>query len=332
MAVNNAASTTTTVAQAIKNRYYDQLFLRIAQSKLVHKQLGQVDRKIEQGAGGYGTGTVYWTRWVNLTTVSAGQGEGVPTTALSMSAVNVTGTTAQYDAAVSISDILAYTAFGDVMKSAMERLAYNAGLSIDTIVRNTIATGMTQQSATGLGSGAGIWTAVPATGVLTVGELRKARRTLQRNDTMELPDGNYVAVIHPDAVYDVQGDTTTGGWIDANKYTEPNADKLLQGEIGKLYGIRFLSTSNGYVRGSSAAAGSAVVASASIYVTSILGSDSFGVTELQSLKTYVKDFSSGGTGDPTEKVSTAGWKTLFGTAILNSAFAININHAVSSTA
>lgn len=323
MATDVAKSTTTTVGQAIKNRYYDKLFLRIAESRLVHKQLGQINKKIEKGEGGYGTGVVHWTRWLNLPDVTAGQGEGVPTTAVSMSAVNVTGSTAQYDAAVSISDILAYTSFGDVMKAAMERLAYNAGISIDKIVRNVISTGMTIQNATGLA--AANWTGVPATATLTVGELRKARRTLLRNDAFPLEDGTFVAVVHPDTSYDLMGETTTGAWIDANKYTEPNANKLLNGEIGKLYGIRFLETSNAYVRGTG------VATSGSVYVTSVFGRDAFGVTELQGLQTYTKDFGSAGTADPTNKVATAGWKTLFGVAVLNSNFGVNIHHAVSAT-
>lgn len=322
MALESAKSTTTTVSQAIKSRYYDKLFLRVAESKSVHKQLGQINRNIAQGEGGYGTGVVYWTRWTNLPLVSAGQGEGVPTTAVSMTATNVTGSVAQYDAAVSISDLLAYTSFGDVMKAAMERLAHNAGISIDTVVRNVISTAGTVQNATGAAN----WTAIPATGTLTIAELRKAKRTLERNDAMQLSDGSWVAVIHPDALYDLQGDTTTGGWIDANKYTEANASKILTGEVGKLYGIRFLESSNAYVRGAG------VTASASIYVTSVFGTDAFGVTNLQNLKTYVKDFSSGGTGDPTEKVATAGWKTSFGAAPLNSNFFVNVHHAVSTTA
>lgn len=324
MAVDSAKSTTTTVSQAIKNRYYDKLFLRIAEAKLVHKQLGQLNRKVEQGEGGYGTGVVYWTRWTDLPLVSAGQGEGVPTTAVSMTATNVTGSTAQYDAAVSISDILAYTSFGDVMKAAMQRLAYNAGLSIDTVVRNVIATAGTLQSATGVAGAA--WTSIPVTGTLSVNEVKKAVRTLRRNNAMEQSDGYFVAVAHPDSLYDLMTDSTTGGWIDVNKYTDSNVDKILKGEAGKLHGVRFLQTSNGYVRGTG------VTASASIYVTNFFGQDAFGVTELQSLKTYVKDFGTGGTGDPTEKVSTAGWKTLFGAAPLNSAFQVSVSHTVSSTA
>lgn len=328
MAVDTAKTITSgSAAAAIKNRYYDTLFLRIAESKLVHKQLGQINRNIPQGQGGYGSGAVYWTRWTNLPLVSAGQGEGVPTTSVQMTATNITGTTAQFDASVSISDLMAYTAFGDVMKAAMERLAYNAGISIDTIVRKEVSNSGTAQGATGV-----YWSAVPATGVLSIGEIKKAVRTLNRNDAVEQEDGFFVAVAHPDALFDLQSDTTTGGWIDANKYTDGNADKLLNGEVGKLHGVRFLKTSNGYVRGSSFATGSAVVASASLYVTSVFARDAFGVTELQNLKTYVKGFESGGTGDPTEKVATAGWKTTFGAATLNSAFFVNITHAVSSTA
>lgn len=324
MAADAAKSTTSTVSQAVKNRYYDKLFLRVAESKLVHKQLGQVNRKIESGEGGYGTGVVYWTRYSNLPLVTAGQGEGVPTTAVSMSATNVTGSVAQYDAAVSVSDILAYTSFGDMMKAVMERLAYNAGLSIDTVVRNIIATAGTLQSATGVAGAA--WTSIPATGTLTIGEIKKAVRTLNRNDAHTQSDGFYVAAIHPDALYDLQTDSSTGGWMDSNKYTEGNASKLMEGEVGKLHGVRFLSTSNGYVRGTG------VTASASIYVTNVFATDAFGVTDLQNLKTYIKGFESGGTADPTEKVSTAGWKTSFGAAPLNSAFQVSISHTVSTTA
>lgn len=324
MATDTAKSLTSTVSQAIKSTYYDKLFLKIAEKKLVHKQLGQVNRKVEQGEGGYGTGAVTWTKWTNLPLVTAGQGEGVPTTAVSMSATNVTGTTAQYDAAVSISDILAYVSFGDVMKAAMERLGYNAGLSIDTVVRNVIYTGMTIQAATGVAAAA--YTSIPVTGYLSTSELKKAVRTLRRNDAMEMADGYFVAVVHPDALYDLMTDTVTGGWMDANKYTNGNAEKLLQGEIGRLAGVRFLETSNGATRGTG------VTSSSTLYVTSVFARDAFGVTELQGLKTFVKPFGSAGSADPTDKVATAGWKTLFGATVLNSSFGVNIHHTVSTTA
>jgi len=193
MAMDSAKSTTSTVSPVVQ-KYYDKLFLKIAESKLVHKQLGQHATKIGQGEGGYGTGLIAWTKWANLPLVSAGQGEGVPTTAVSMTATQITATPAQYDAAVSISDILAYTSFGDVMKAAVSRLAYNAGISIDTVVRNVVSTG---GKCTVNGSGVSYWSAVPAGANLLITQVRQAVRALEAEDAFRQDDGNYVAVIHP---------------------------------------------------------------------------------------------------------------------------------------
>ena len=324
MATDSAKTTSTTIAQAIKDSYYDELFLKVARAKLVHKQLGQRNKMIEKGEGGYGTGVVVWTQWTDLADVSAGQGEGVPTTAVSLSATNVTGSTAQYDNAVSISDITAYVSMGDIMKEAINKLAYNAGKSIDNIVRAATYTSGTQINASGLAAAA--WTGIPAAATLDILGIRKAKRSLERNDAYEQMSGGWMAVVHPDSLYDLQADTTTGGWIDANKYTDANAGKLLSGEVGQLLGVKFLASSNAAVRGTG------VVASATIYVTSIFGTDAFGVTELQGLKTFIKGFGSAGTADPTDKVATAGWKTTFGAQSLNSSFYVNYNHTVSSTA
>lgn len=323
--MDSAKSNSTTVSQVIKNRYYDELFLTVAESNLVYKQTGQKDRKIAQGEGGYGTGVVYWTRFLNLTKITAGQGEGVATTAVSLSAVNVTGSTAQYDNAVSISDILAYTSFGDIMKAAMERLAYNAGVSIDNIIRDTVSLSGTFQATGGVTS-AVAWTSVPATATFGITELRRSKRTLGRNSAQRPDGGNYIVVLHDDVLYDLQGDSTTGGWIDANKYTDGNASKLMSGEEGKLMGHRFLVSPEAKVRGTG------VTTSGSVYVTNIFAKDATGITDLQNLKTFIKGFGSAGSADPTDKISTAGWKTTFGAAMLDSSFYLSVHSAVSATA
>lgn len=320
MAIANAATLTSgSSSSAIKNRYYDELFLRIAEARLVHKQLGQLNRKIAQGEGGYGTGVVYWTKWSNLDLITAGTGEGVPTTCVSMTAANVTGSTAQYDNAVSISDLMAYVSFGDVMKAAIERLAYNAGLSIDTIITKAVVPSATISVA----DGGATYTAITSTGTVNIAGIRKAVRLLSRNNTKQI-NGSWVSVIHPDVTYDIMADSSTGGWIDANKYT--TSDKLFNGEVGKLLGVRFLETTNTYSPGSS------ITGSATVYASEFYGTDCFGVTDLQSLKTYVKGFGSGGVADPTEKISTAGWKCTFGAAMLNSAFGNTLYSVVTSTA
>lgn len=326
-----AQTTTTSTSQAVKDRYYDELFLRVAEANLVHQQLGQINRAIPKGENAT---TIYWTRWVNLATISTGQGEGIPTTALTLSAVNVTGTGAQYDAAVSISDLMALQSFGDVMKAAMQRIAYQAGLSIDTITRNAVVNSGTQQLAGGV---SGTYTSVPYTANLSLVELRKAMRTLEKNNAFRvggnqnaneafLNNGYWLAVISPDAKYDLEGDTTTGAWIDANRYA--GSENLFTGEVGKLYGIRFLQTANAVNNGSGLIA--TATQTYNVHTTLVTGSDYFGVTTLQNLQTFIKDFGSGGTGDPTNKVATVGWKCQFGATVLNSAFAVSLYQAVSN--
>ena len=327
MALATASSLTSTGGTRLMTVYYDKLFLQVAEEQLVHKQLGQANLKIGSGDGGFGTNKVQWTRWTNLDEITAGgSGEGVPTSAVTLSAVAVTGTTSQFDNAVSISDILAYAGFGDIMKAAVERLAYNAGVSIDSAVKLEVynsGTAMTAQSNAHYSS-------MTATGYLTITPARRAVRTLRRNNARPLEDGLFVAVIHPDQEYDFLGDTTANGWNDVYKYAKP--EDMLKGEIGKLMGVRYLSSSNGATIANPAGAASGYTASATFYVASYFGRDAFGVTELQGLKTYIKNFGSGGVGDPTDKIATAGWKTTFGTSMLNSAFAVNMYTVVSSTA
>lgn len=320
-AVNTlGASQDGVIAGAVKNRFYRETFLHRAEANLVHKQLGQLNVQVPAGQGGYGTGAVYWSRFVNLPVVSAGQGEGVPTTAIAMTAVNVTGSTAQYDAAVSISDIVKYASFGDIMKQATELLGYNAGLSIDTIVRDALSQSLTTQRAGGVSH----YSLIASTGLMTVGELRKGIRSLSANNAIKPDGGFWVCVIHPYQLYDLQGDTTTGGWLTANTYRE-QTNGLMTAESGKLMGTRFLETSNGKTLDTSSVVGSSVV-----YEAQLLGKEAFGVTNLQDLKIIMHGFGSGGVADPTDKIATAGWKTTFGAAILNSLFGVNMATVVSS--
>lgn len=316
----NAVNLSTNTGEAIKNRYYVTTFLKTATPKLIMKQLGQLNVKIGKGQGGYGSLVVYWTKFLNLATVTAGQGQGIPTTATQLTATNVSGTTAQYDAAVSLSDILVYTSFGDMMKIAMERLGENAGKSIDLLVANSLLYSLTPQIATSEAQA----TAVPATGTLSITEIRRAKRTLTRNNAPDI-DGYWVAAAHPDAMYDIYADTSTGGWIDANRYNSSTA--LFSGEAGKLLGVRFLESANLPVMNSATVTGSGT-----LYQTNVMGREAFGVTNLQDLETIIHGFGSGGVSDPTNKIATAGWKTTFGTTVLNSAFGVGIYHAVSSTA
>jgi len=334
------------MTETIKNRYYDELFLTTTEPKLVHTQLGQLNRQVPNGENAF---AVFWTRWKPLADKTSAAAEGVPTTAVNMSAVNISGTVTQHDNAIAISDLLALTSMGDIMKEAVAQLASNAAKSIDKIVRDAIVDqGMLQLAGVTTKKVATNWSAIPQTAVLSISEIRKATRELRKMDAQEPTDrvsmssgrkvstnagagmgGYWAAVISPDSAYDLQGDTTTGAWADASRYA--GSDKLYTGEIGKLYGVRFMETSFAKKhadKNGAATSQSAIVASGEIHETLIVGQNFFGITKLQNLQTYIKGFGEGGTSDPTNKIATAGWKTSFGTKVLYSGFGVSIFHSV----
>jgi N4-gp56 family major capsid protein len=337
------ADTNTTrgiLTESYKANFYESQLLYTAERQLVHQQLGQRNRTVPAGENAY---SVVWTRYDNLSDRSDPEAEGTATTAEGMSATQVTGTVAQYAGAVKLTDVLLRGSKDDLKKVAYQRLGYQAGLAIDKVVRDVAAIGGTRRMATlsESDSDLGFYSTIPQTGVLSVSELRKATRTLMRNNALPVgskliaggregqainPEGLWVAVISPDSVYDLQGDTTTGAWIDANKYGD--ADKLFTGEVGKLYGVRFLQSRNAYVMNEDSTYQSAIVASGEIHVSLITGADYFGVTKFQNLETFWKPLGSAGTEDPTNKLASAAWKTTFGARVLNSNYAVSLYHSI----
>lgn len=339
------ADTNTTRAvltESYKANFYENQLLYTAERQLVHQQLGQRNRLVPAGENAYST---VWTRYDNLSDRSSPESEGTATTAEAMSATNVTGTVAQYAGAVKLTDVLMRGAKDDLKKVAYQRLGYQAGLAIDTVVRDVAAVGGTVRHATLSSSTAGYWSTIPQTGKMTVTELRKATRGLMRNNALPVgsklvqggkdgqpinPEGLWVAVVSPDTVYDLQGDTTTGSWVDANKYAD--SDRLFTGEVGKMYGVRFLQSRNAYVKNEDSTYQSAIVASGEVHVSLITGADYFGVTKFQNLETYWKGLGSAGTADPTNKLASAAWKCTFGARVLNNNYAISLYHSIGRNA
>lgn len=330
------------LTESYKANFYENQLLRTAERQLVHMQLGQRNREVPAGENAY---SIVWTRYDNLSDRSGAESEGVATTAEAMSATAVTGTVAQYAGAVKLSDVLLRGSKDDLKKVAYQRLGYQAGLAIDTVTRNVVAIGGSRRMAALSGTALTNWTTIPQTATLSVTELRKATRTLMRNSALPVgenltpggkqgmatnPQGLWVAVISPDTVYDLQGDTSTGAWIDAQKYAQ--TDRLFTGEVGKIYGVRFLQSRNAYVKNESSTYQSAIVASGEIHCSLITGADYFGVTKFQNLETFWKELGSAGTADPTNKLASAAWKTTFGARVLNANYAVSLYHSIGRNA
>jgi len=97
------------------------------------------------------------------------------------------------------------------------------------------------------------------------------------------------------------------------QYADKGVDNLYNGEIGKIYGCRFVETTNGpATRGSNSGGTASTVA----YGTVVMGSGFYGVTELDGgIKTYLTQGAS--KSDPLNQTTVYGWKANFIAKLLN---------------
>jgi len=207
----------------------------------------------------------------------------------------ISGTMAQYAGAYKHSDVLVMTALSDVVELSLVDIARDIAKKMDTTVRDALsATGAIQSEGTG-------------TDYLKPADIIQAVVTLDSADNPRPPDNHYPCIIHPKAAYDLQINLSGGAWLDVTKYTEGNADRIYIGEIGRLYGARFVTSSN--IK--ETAPISAAVSGARNYM---FAPDAYYVTEISDMtaRTFVKQLGSGGTSDPVNQVATVGAKVYFG--------------------
>lgn len=225
----------------------------------------------------------------------------------------VSATISQYGNFEQVTDILSLTSIDNSIASAVDLLAYEAALSIDTVIRNIAVAG----TAVNYASGVANRTSIAATNVATIADVRKAVRTLKGQNAKPQSGGTYMAVIHPDVEYDLQGDSN---WVTAVSYTTMGVDRIYNGEVGKLYGVRFLNTTQAPILTNS---GSANV---EVYQSMFFGQEAFGVSELQGLSTFVDSPSP---RSALRLYSDVGWKAGFTAKILNDNFMVRLESAAS---
>ncbi|RLI55081.1 MAG: N4-gp56 family major capsid protein [Candidatus Thorarchaeota archaeon] len=294
------ALTTTGTLSSVVKAYYDRRFLMRAEANFVYKQLGR-QGVIPKGEGN----TVVWNRYTNPTAKITALTEGTDPTPAGLSATLVSATIAQYGNFEQITDVLSLTSIDNSIASAVDLLAYEAAISIDTVVRDVIDGTTSILYASGVANR----TSLIATDIVTVTDVRKVVRELKSNNAKpQAKSGSFMAVIHPDVEYDLQGDSA---WTDAHTYTDSGLKGVYNGEVGKLYGVRFLNTTQAPVLTNSGSAG------VEVYQSLFFGEEAFGVSELQNLSTFVDSPSP---RSALRLYSDVGWKAGFATSILNDAF------------
>ncbi len=234
----------TTDSTSLNKQYYDKKLLESAKRKLVHARYGQ-KRSIPKNHGK----SVEFRRWDMFDPKDAilGLTEGVTPESQALSQSTVEAELKQYGAYVEVSDLLDMTAFDNVLNDSAQLLGEQIGTVVEWVTRDVMCAGENVQYAGGAESRA----ALTADDKLTVDEIRKAVRTLKKAharpfDAAEgvgkLRSPHFICICSPEATYDLQADSL---WQDVSKYS--NAEQIYTGEIGRLFGVVFVESTEAKV-------------------------------------------------------------------------------------
>ena len=183
--------------------------------------------------------TVTFTIFNDLAAATSALTETSDVTAVAMSDSQVSVTLAEYGNAVLTTAKLRGTSFLDVDTVAANVVGYNAGISIDSVVRSVLEAGTNVNYATGGATDPTSRVTIAAEDIIAADDLRKVTAQL-RGDNVPTFNGLYMGYIHPDVSYDLRSETGAAAWRDPHVYVD--TDMIYNGEIGAFEGIRFIET------------------------------------------------------------------------------------------
>ena len=310
---NLNTNVTTDTGLSVENKtFYDRALLESAKPNLVHGQFGQ-KRPIPKNGGK----KIEFRRYGVLPKALTPLTEGVTPDGRKLSVSAIEAEVKQYGDYVALSDVLELTAIDNNVLEATKAIGNQAGLTLDTVTRNIMQTGTNVYYCPKLGADGGKTEVtsradLDATCKLTVDAIKRVTAILKAANAPKI-NGDYVAIIHPYAAYDLMSDPK---WEDWHKYT--TSDNLYSGEIGRIAGVRFVETSEAQIV--------AETSKPAVFCTLILGENAYGITEVTGggLKTIIKQLGSAGTADPLDQRSTVGWKAMQTAEILQESYMVRV--------
>ena len=261
------ANETTTSSLSVDQIAFDRLAYFALRSELLFDQAADVQPTQQAMPGSAVTFTIF--NDIAAATSPLNEVTDVSLTALSDSQVTVTLN--EYGNAVVTTAKLRGTAFLDVNASAANIVGYNAGDSIDQVVREVLAGGTNVVYGSGGASVPTSRATVGADDKLTANDVRRVVAQL-RSANVATFNGQYMGYIHPDVSYDFRSATDAAAW--RSPHNAVDTAGIYLGEIGTFEGVRFIETPRTKVftdasDGSGSSTGSS--ASVDVYSTHIMG-------------------------------------------------------------
>lgn len=211
--------------------------------------------------------SVAFTIFGDLSAATSTLSETTDVTAVAMSDSQVTVTLNEYGNAVITTAKLRGTSFLSVDAAAANIVGYNAGDSIDQVVRDVLAGGTNVVYGGGGSTTPSSRTTVQAEDIIEANDVRKVTAQL-RGANVATFNGLYMGYIHPDVAYDLRKETGAASWRDPHVYSDPT--NIYNGEIGAFEGVRFIETPRAKVF-ENASDGSGSTGTIEVYCTHIMG-------------------------------------------------------------
>ncbi len=281
--------TTGTNSANLPVEYYERKLLSTLEPRLVLQPLGK-QQPLPKGWGK----RVKWLRYTAIASSVTPLTEGTPPSETAVTTANVTADVDQYGQFTKVSDFLSLTAVDPVLSSVAERFGFAASKTIESLVVAELDAEAAIQRVNGRATD----DLIQAGDVLNHKELIEAMINQKQAFIGPHEKGNYVVVLHPANEYDILSDTQAGSFIDIRKYD--SSKDLMNGEIGKMYGMRFLVSDK---------MTDATKALTQVYKNYVIGEEAFGVIKLNNklIEMKIKQHGSAGANDPLDQFATVGY-------------------------
>jgi N4-gp56 family major capsid protein len=313
---------------------YERRLLTRALPRLIHNRFGA------QARVNRGLGSLQFRKYAGLSAISSALSSGVtPVENIAPALSSVSVTPLWYGAWLGYTDKIDMIGFDPIVLEASGILGEQAGLSIDTLTRDVLVAGATDDFANGAASRALLDSGDKIGYVdflIQIAELEAA-------NARPLANGRYAVILHPYSWATLMQDPTfvTLFTREAGGASNP----LRSGIVGTILNCDVYVSSNA-ASYTSAGVGSAFTAYSALFI----GAEaygSYGIADLtpnvnvdgggvevknmtgQSVKPVsiiVKELGSAGTSDPLNQRGTIAWKLTHIAAILNSAWIRDLEH------
>lgn len=257
------AGETTTSSLSVDQTAFDRIAYFALRSELLFDQAADVQPTAQSMPGSAVTFTIF----SDLSAATSTLNEVTDVTPVALSDSQVTVTLAEYGNAVVTTAKLRGTSFLNVDTAAANIVGYNAGDSIDQIVREVLAAGTNVVYATGGSTTPSARTSIQPEDTLAGDDIRKVVAQL-RGANVATFNGSYLGYMHPDVSYDFRGANGAANFRDPHTYVD--TANIYNGEIGQWESVRFIETPRAKVF-SNASDGSGSTGTVDAYCTHVMG-------------------------------------------------------------